>query len=233
MPDLIPVVDETNVVPWSFSRMNDFETCPRQYEAKYIEKRFPFVQNEAAKWGDAVHKALELYVRDGIAIPSNMVMYRRFADAILAMPGEKIAERQLALNPWLMETGYFAGDVWVRVKIDVTVVNGTKAKVLDYKTGKVKDDPAQLMFYALVVFILYPEVTEVQAGFVWLKEGFVSRPTKFVRSQFEQMLGMWVGKYKRLREAHEVGVFPPKPSGLCNGWCDVRDCEHWKPSNRR
>lgn len=233
MPDMIPVVDTTEIVPWSFSKMMTFETCPRQYEAKYVLKSVPFVQNEAAKWGDDVHKALENNLRYGMEMPSNMAMYQRFADAVRRFSGEIVAERQVAVNPHLMETGYFDGDVWVRAKIDVTIINGNKAKVLDWKTGKMKDDPKQLMFYALLVFIMHPQVEEVQAGFVWLKDGVVTPPATFRKEQFGQMLSMWVSKYNALKEAHNIGVFPPRPSGLCKGWCEVTSCEHWEPKRKK
>jgi len=228
-----PVVDEKGLVPISFSKLNTFETCPRQYEAKYVTKTVPYEQTPEAAWGDHAHKALEEYIRYGTPLPDNVAGYQKFADAILAKRGEVIAERQVAINPYLMETGYFDGDVWIRLKIDVTILRDDTAIVLDWKTGKVKDDPKQLMFYALMIFILYPQVQRVQAGFIWLKDKFVSEPKTFTRAQYDQLLAMWKGKYDKLKEAHEMGVFEPKPSGLCNGWCEVTSCEFWKPKKQK
>lgn len=236
MTKLITAVSEDDLIPVSFSKMMDYETCPRQYEAKHVLKTVKFQQNEAAKWGDYVHKCLENYIRYGTPLPSNAKMYQAYADAIYAKwpdAQQVIAERQIALNPYLMETGYFDGDVWIRAKLDVTVLRSGEAIVLDWKTGKIKDDPKQLMFYALLVMCLYPDVQRVRAGFVWLKDGVMSPPATFHRNQFDQMLGVWVGKYTKIKDAHESGVFPPRPSGLCNGWCDVTSCEHWKPKRRK
>ena len=543
-----PVVDEDSLVPISFSKLNTFETCPRQYEAKYVTKTVPYQQTPEAEWGDYVHKSLENYIRYNQPLPANVADYQRFADAILAMRGQAIAERAVAINPYLMETGYFDGDVWIRAKIDVTVLRDDSALVLDWKglaldtplptptgwttmgdvqegdavlggdgrpcqivgksqihqrpcfrlrfddgsevvcddehlwstdkgvvsareiynynrknnryktpvvaplnlleeqlpihpyvlglwladgkhtsgeitkpdgavwdrvaecgysvnedysrnsekcrahtilglrkqlretgllgnkhipgeylrashtqrlsllqglmdgdgsvnpqrkqcvftncdkglsdavvdllltlgqrphqdvttqrgfglevtaypvvfrplhglnpfslprkadcvgdwgpghshrrvitsvepvvtvptqcisvdssdctylctdrmitthnTGKMKDDPKQLMFYALLAFIMYPQVQKVQTGFIWLKDRVVSEPKTFTRDQYDQLLAMWRGKYDKLKEAHDLGVFPPKPNGLCNGWCEVTSCEHWKP----
>ena len=224
-----PVVDEDSLVPISFSKLNTFETCPRQYEAKYVTKTVPYQQTPEAEWGDYVHKSLENYIRYNQPLPANVADYQRFADAILAMRGQAIAERAVAINPYLMETGYFDGDVWIRAKIDVTVLRDDSALILDYKTGRMKDDPKQLMFYALLAFIMYPQVQKVQTGFIWLKDRVVSEPKTFTRDQYDQLLAMWRGKYDKLKEAHDLGVFPPKPNGLCNGWCEVTSCEHWKP----
>lgn len=236
MTDLIQVtrVDDP-LIPWSFSKMQTYETCPRQYEAKYVTKSVKYVQNDSAVWGDYVHKCLENYIRNGTPLPSNVAMYQKFADALRARwpRAHIIAERALALNSYLMETGYYDGDVWVRAKIDVTILEGNEAAVFDWKTGKVKEDPKQLMFYALLVFCLYPDVQRVRSAFVWLKDNFMSPPATFHRSQFDQMLAMWTGKYDNLVEAHKLGVFPPKPSGLCKGWCEVTTCEHWEPKRRR
>lgn len=224
-----PVVNERGLVPVSFSKMNTFETCPRQYEAKYVTKEVPFKQTDEARWGDFVHKCLEEYIRYGTPLPTNVAGYQKFADAILAKRGEAIAERQIAINPYLMKTGYFDGDVWIRAKIDVTILRDDSALVLDWKTGKMKEDPKQLMFYALLIFILHPHVQKVQAGFIWLKDGVITPPTTFTRDQYDQMLAMWKGKYEKIKEAHDNGVFEPTPNGLCYGWCEVTDCPHWKP----
>lgn len=235
MAELIQVVSLDNLVPTSFSKLMDYETCPRQYEAKHVLKTVKFQQNDAARWGDFVHKCLEDHIRHGTPLPPNVAGYQMYVDAIKRKwNGAQaiIAERSIAINPYLMETGYFDGDVWVRAKLDLTILNRAEAVVLDWKTGKMKDDPKQLMFYALLVFCLYPDVQRVRAGFVWLKDGVISPPATFTRDQFDRMLAVWTGKYNAVVEAHELGVFPPRPSGLCNGWCDVTTCEHWKPKRR-
>lgn len=227
--------DSGPIIPWSFSKMQALETCPRKYQAQYVTKEVPYVESPHLKWGNEVHKALEHYIRYGTPMPSNVAQYKGYADAVKSRWGHKgqiIAERQVALNSHLMETGYFDGDVWLRAKLDVTILMKTTAVVLDWKTGKVRDDPKQLMFYAMLVFCMYPDVERVQAGYVFLEHDMVTPPVTFVRGQFEQMLNMWAGKYIALVDEHNAGVFPPKPSGLCNGWCEVTSCEHWRPKRK-
>lgn len=229
--------DTPSVISWSYSAMNTFNTCPRQYYAKYVTKEVPFKQNAAAKWGDDVHKALEDAIKYGGSLPSNMAMYQRLLDAVKLrakkLDAELIAERPVALSRDLKPMSWFTKKtaktpVWFRLKVDVTVLRRTYAELLDWKTGKMKDDPDQLHLYALVAFILHPELERVNVGYVWLKDGVITPPVTYTRDQLPDMLQYWVDKYEVLEEAYVRDDFPPKPSGLCHGWCEVTSCRHNK-----
>lgn len=219
------------IIASSHSSLNMFETCPRQYEARYIIKDVKFVQGPEAEWGDQVHKALEEYVRDGTALPSNMIHYRRFAEAMRrrAQPAEVLLENSFAINYARQPVEFFAPDVWLRSKLDVFLHYGTHAEIFDWKTGKQKNDQTQLTLYSALGFCRFPELTEIKAGYVWLKDAVVSNPVVFRRGELNTMLGLFERKHERLVQADVSGVFPPKPSGLCNGWCDVKRCEYWRP----
>lgn len=223
------------IISWSYSAMNTFETCPRQYEAKYVTKEVPFVQNEAAKWGDEVHKALETCIKYGGDLPSNMRMYQPYLDAVRrradALGAELIAERPVALTRDLKQVNWFTkktakNPVWFRLKVDVTIKRGDYAELLDWKTGKKKDDPDQLHLYALVAFLTDQQLETVRVGYVWLKDGSITPPVEYKRGDVPEMLEYWEQKYERLEKAYEFGDFPPKPSGLCHGWCEVTSCRH-------
>lgn len=218
------------VIATSHSSMGTYETCPRQYEAKYIIKDVVFESGPEAEWGNEVHLALEDYVRDGVPLPGNMVQYRRYADAVRNRPGEKILEGAFAVTADLKPTDFFADDVWWRAKIDVLILrSNTLAEILDWKTGKQKKDTLQLMLYACLVFFYYPEIQEIRAGYVWLKDGVVTPPITYKRTDLRVMWGVFERKYQQLHQANTDGVFMPKPSGLCNGWCPVKRCEFWRP----
>ena len=229
--------EHPKIIAWSYSAMNTFDTCPRQYYAKYVSKECPFVQNAAAKWGDDVHKAFEDAIKYGSSLPANMVMYQKFLDAVRyradKLGGELIAERPVALTRDLKSVSCFTKKtakepVWFRLKVDVSTLVGDYAELLDWKTGKMKDDPDQLHLYALVVFILHPEINKANVGYVWLKDGVLTPPVTYHRSQMPEMLAYWVAKYEVLEEAFISDNFPPKPSGLCHGWCEVTSCRHNK-----
>lgn len=55
-------------LPITPSLLNTFLTCPRQYEAKYITKEVVFQQNDAARYGDMVHKSVEDTLKSGAAL---------------------------------------------------------------------------------------------------------------------------------------------------------------------
>lgn len=236
-PDLIQVKDVTPPPPRIFaqshSSLNVFETCPRQYEAKYITREVVFVQGPEAKWGDEVHQALENYLnaKGGMQLPANMLQYQPYADWVLNRAakngGHVVAERQSAVNSVKQATAYKAKDAWVRGKIDVTILypDQGKAEVFDWKTGKIKNDVTQLAMYGALTLADYRDVGVVSAGFVWLKDGQISPPVFFQRADYYETWATFDHKYERLKDAYVRGVFPPKPGGLCAKWCDVKSCE--------
>lgn len=225
----------SRIIASSHSSLNLFETCPHQYEARYVIKDVKFVSGPEAEWGNQVHEALEHYVRDGTALPANMVQYRRFAEGMRrrAAGGQLTAEESFAITYDRTPTDFFAPDVWLRSKIDILIRYGGTAEIFDWKTGKQKFDQTQLVLYAALVFCIYPEIEEIKAGYVWLKDAVISSPVVFRRQELATMLGLFERKHERVVAAYEQGVFPPKPSGLCNGWCDVRRCSYWKPKRER
>lgn len=210
----------------SHSSMGTFETCGRQYESKYLLKDVTFESGPEADWGNEVHTALEHYVRDGTPLPTNMAQYERFGRAVKNRPGEKLCEGAFAVTGQLTPTDFFAGDVWWRAKIDViNFVSDTHAEILDWKTGKMKPDTLQLMLYACLVFFHYPNLQTINAGYVWLKDGVVTPPIHYQRRDLKVMWGTFAGKYAKLAAALDLGVFQPRPSGLCRRHCPVRRCE--------
>lgn len=220
------------VMSQSHTSMSCFSTCPRQYEAKYVTKEVKFEQGVEAAWGDLVHKSLESYVRDGVPLPPNVAMYKKWGDAIKLRPGLKILEGAFAIKADLTPCDFFDPDAWLRAKIDVTIINEDRADIIDYKTGKQKHDVTQLRRYALLVMLKHPTIHTVRAGFAWLKDDTLSKPTIYTRSMIEEIMAIERREYDQIEAAYMTGKFQPKPSGLCNGWCPVTRCEFWKPKRR-
>jgi hypothetical protein len=236
--DITPLVQvvapapEPYIFPQSHSSLNVFETCPRQYEAKYITKESPYVQSPEAKWGDDVHQALETYLKCGgsQALPANMSMYQRFGDWVLrraeAGGAKLLAERNLAVDKNLAPVSYRDRTRWMGGKIDVSLIYpGGLAEVLDWKTGKMKNDQTQLQMYGALTLSGHPEVQTVGTGYVWLADGVISPPVFYQRGDLAQHWDTFQHKYLRLKQAYVNGVFPPRPNGLCRKWCDVKSCE--------
>jgi len=213
---------------WSFSSAGQFETCPKQYAEVRVYKRIKEVMGVEASWGDAVHKSLEMRVKTGAPLPPAHEPYAVLADAIRQLPGTVVAEQDIALDMHLQLVQWMDPKAWLRGKIDILQINGNRALVLDWKTGKVKPKSDQLRLFALMVFATRPEVDMVRTAFIWIKHR-QRTVAEFTRAQVDAMWEPFREKYHRIMWAHITGDFPARPSGLCNGWCPVTDCVHWKP----
>lgn len=210
--------------PWTYSQLSTFETCPKQYYHKYVAKEFPFVKTTESAWGDRVHLAFESRVFSGELLPDGMTQWEPFMRKLAALPGEKHAEKQLAVDELYRPASYWDSP-WTRGKADLLVLHGDSAAVFDYKTGK-KRPSDQLTLYAAYVFSYYPQVSTVHTRAVWLKEKTLTKDVV----QREELPFVWQGFAKRansIEQAHEKNEWPERPSGLCRGWCPVSTCRHW------
>jgi hypothetical protein len=148
---------EPYIFPQSYSSLSVFETCPRQYEAKYLTKEVPYVQTPAAAWGDLAHSHLEQYLKAGgeHQIPGvvpgyeafgPMNAYQRFADWVLNRAAKRggtvLAERSAAVDLNHNPVAYKSKTRWIGGKIDVTILYPQEcaAEVFDWK-GLAIDTP--------------------------------------------------------------------------------------------
>lgn len=215
---------------WSHSALASFQQCPRQFSEVKILKHYTEEKNDAARWGDEVHKALEWRIGSGVPLPANMALYEPYALQFIERPGRTFAERKYALSKSLAPCDFFAKDVWCRGIIDVLTLEGNAAHVDDHKTGKNrKKDFQQLVVFALLTFYHHPEVQVVHTAFHWLQFGFgedaKDRET-FTRGQVPALWEMLVPKLQDYMASFKRGIFPPKPSGLCRKHCPVTSCEY-------
>lgn len=216
----------TTPLPWSHSSLSGFDTCARQYEEIKVLRNFQDAKNAASIWGDEVHIAMEKHLGHGTPMPANMVQYQDYLDKFKGMPGKLFVERKYALDIHLLPVDFFSPRVWGRGIIDVLILNGTVANVEDHKTGKNrKKDMQQLIIFALLVFYHHPEITCCHTAFHWLQLGLSDHET-FYRHQIPELWATLVPKLQRYKKAFDMGVFPPKPSGLCIKHCAVKTCEY-------
>jgi hypothetical protein len=213
-----------NLPAWTFSQLEKFETCPKQFYHVRVAKDVIEPQTEATLWGSKVHTAMEDRIRDGTPLPEGMEQWEGFAKQICAMPGEKLAEEKMALDKSFQPAEW--DNAWTRGIADMLIVHGNKAATLDYKTGKRKLTH-QLMLYAAYTFAYYSEVETVTTGFVWLRDKKIDRET-FTRADIPTIWGTFLPKVRKLEAAYEKDKWMARPSGLCNGWCPVKSCEFYK-----
>ena len=205
---------------WSYTSLTAFETCPKRYYLTRVSKEVREPQTEATTWGNNVHKALELRVKDKTPLPAGREQWEGIAAKFDTAVGQVMTEKKFTLNANMGETSWFGDDAWLRCILDVTVDKGRSAAVLDYKTGKRKVDSAQMMLFAGVLMQVKPMIDKVSTGFIWLKENKTDTKV-FTRDELPDIWGEFLPRVKRLENAHEFNKWEARPSGLCREWCPV------------
>jgi len=210
--------------PWSYSHLDKFETCPKQFYHVKVAKDIVEPPTMHTDWGHTVHSAVEARVRDGTPLPDGMTQWESIVGQIAALPGEMHAEVKLAVDSAFQPADW--DTAWSRGIIDLMILTETQAAVIDWKTGKYKPSE-QIALYVAYVFAHFPQVMEVSGMYVWLKERKLSI-SKYKRSDVAAIWQDMLPRIARLEGAYEQDKWPPKPSGLCNGWCPVRSCQYWR-----
>jgi CRISPR/Cas system-associated exonuclease Cas4 (RecB family) len=215
------------VVPYSYSSIQQYETCPRRFFLTRICKAVTEPQNEATVHGRDVHSALEKAVDGKQALPEKYEKYQPIVDKLRAAKGERVLEYRFALTNTLEPCDYWAPNVWVRGVLDVGIVRNRDAIVLDYKTGKRKLDLDQLRLFALAGLSLWPHVDTVKTAYIWLPTGSMDQET-FTRDDKVEIHRDFAARVHRMESSEKNDDWPPRPSGLCKNYCPVGRslCEH-------
>jgi len=216
---------------WSYSAMSEFLTCPHKYAAKRFYCDVSEPPTVHTEWGTRVHLALEERVRDNKPLPDGMQQWEKWAVAIAGAAGEKHCERQISMTRGMELTDWFSKDAWCRGVVDVLILNGSKATLIDYKTGKLKRDDTQLVMFCGLVSLIYPEVETFNYKYIWLKEDTATGGT-LSKDEALDRLTEPLRVAVQMEESWATENFPSHPCGLCRGWCPVESCIHWKEKRR-
>ena len=208
--------------------MEKFETCPKQFYHLKVARDTVEPTGEAAEWGSRVHSAIESYLVSAVKLPEGMQQWEPVVAKFDALPGEKFVEYKFAVDKNFQPTEW--SSAWARGIADYVIRRGSTVMVADWKTGK-KKPTEQLDLYAAFAKAYWPEVTKVHTAFVWLKTKDISKET-IEESEFPIIWQKMLPRMNRLEAAYEKDVWPARPSGLCNGWCAVKTCNHWKEKRR-
>ena len=210
---------------WSYSRLKNYESCPKRHYEIDITKNVKEEEGEALLWGNRVHAAFAARLSKATPLPAGMDEWEPWCERILSTPGEILVEQKLAITRDFGPTGFFERDVWFRGVADVLKINGPVALAIDWKTGKVVEDSQQLALMAACIFAHHSGVQKIRTEFAWLKEDAASR-ADFERGE---MVKMWANLWPRieaLEHAHNTTTYPAKPGALCRRWCPVKSCPH-------
>jgi hypothetical protein len=83
---------------FSYSRLNQFEECPKKMHAVQIAKSVKENESEAMRYGKDVHKSLEMRIKNGKKLPAHLEPLEPMMFKLANAPGLKFAEMQLAIS---------------------------------------------------------------------------------------------------------------------------------------
>ena len=214
--------------PFTYSRLNDFETCAKKFYETKVAKNYVEGDTVATLWGTKVHTAFEESLLNGTPLPEGMTQWQSLADKFARLPGEKLVEYKFSIDKNFQPTEWDGS--WSRGIADLIVKHKDRVLIADWKTGK-KKPSEQLDLYAGYIKAKWPETKVIQTAFVWLQS---KQMTKKTYDADEAVPIIWQGfipRVRRMERAYEQDAWPAKPSGLCRGWCPVKTCVHHKEKN--
>jgi hypothetical protein len=229
---------------WSYSKLKNYETCPRRYKAIDVDKTVEQPRSADLDRGDELHAAMQKRVQGTTPLPPHLIYMEHWAEKLTRVlhPFQIIqCELKLSMNRYGTPTGYFDKTTWYRGRIDYfrlmpTNIEGSDyGHIVDYKTGKPPrfgTDNTQLMLNAWTIFQHYETVQSVRVDYLWTEYNDTSH-VEYSRAQMPQELEEITPRVTALEMAHRNDDFPPKPCGLCYEYCDVIKCEfHGKRPKR-
>ena len=221
---------------WSYSSIKTFDQCPKKYFHLKVVKDVTDESGPEADYGTKAHAAAEDYIKHGTPIPPEYKVMRPVVERLAQFPGKKLAELKLGVVKTRFgydPCGFFDKDVWWRGIIDLLIVNGETAHMIDYKTGKNAKyaDMKQLDLMAGAVFTHFPEVQKIKSGLAYVVSNEFPKKTHY-HEHIDDYFSVFDQQLDNLEAAMGNGVWNAKSGPLC-GWCPVVNCEHWKPKRKR
>lgn len=211
---------------WSYSSLKTFEQCPKKYYHLKVARDFKDEGSEATVYGSEAHKAAELFISNGEPLPKRFAYMQPVLNALNAMNGEKHCELELGVTEDYEPTGFHSDDVWLRTIVDLLVINGPNAYLIDYKTSKSAKyaDTTQLDIMAAAVLTHFPQVQHIKSGLLFVVSN------EFIRKEHKRDLHMsyyatFDPALARLRASMDNGVWNPISGPLCR-FCPVSSCPH-------
>ena len=214
-------------IKWSHSALKDYEGCARRYYEVKVLKNYPFTDTQATLYSKEFHEAAEFYIKDGTPLPPQFEFAADVLEALKAKPGRKLCEYEMGLTQDLKPCSFNDKGVWVRGIADLLIIDDDNltARVVDYKTGNNKyPDREQLKLMALMVFAHFPHIRRVSGALLFVLKNDIAKAS-FMRGEAEDYWWDYRERVARIEQAHETGVWNPKPTPLC-GWCVVKTCEY-------
>jgi len=229
-PDAVPAAQqkfEGEVDNVSFSTLCDFELCAHKV---YLtrSKKIKNLGSTAMDHGSTCHDMLDQYTTEQINIIKwslfksgryHQPMIDRFRD--MHKTGNLTSELKLTFTKDMQETTWMAKDAWLRAALDIVAYDdsGTSALIADWKTGNnqaAAKHRGQLMLYAILLFLIKPELQEIKATAVYLDYKQDCFYTSYLRNDVTLL---WPRYLARLQAISNCTDYQPNPNAFACKWC--------------
>lgn len=214
---------------WSFSRLQDYESCPYKAWLKHAERIPDPRPSPAADRGTAIHELAEKYLRGQIdPLPVELVKFKDEFESLRNGGQQLMLEEEWGFDREWSPCEYRGKDTWGRVKADCVVPKTeTTGVVIDFKTGKKFGNEIkhgeQLQVYALSTFLRHPEWTRITAELWYLDVDDLSSISVTRKTAMERYLKVYDRRFRKMTDATE---FPAKPNIVSCKWCPYGDTGH-------
>lgn len=205
---------------WTYSRLSDFETCPRLYAGRHLKYfgEHKEVKSDALIRGDGIHQLMEQAMRKGTPLPGALSRYNALLGELREAWPFIECEDKLGFDAEWRPVDWSAPGMWLRAKMDFFgYSHKTKpktAKVIDYKTGRMYgENRGQVILYAGMAFERFSSLPEVNVELIYLDQRTGVQET-ITRKE-------WNGHYKpdftaRAGAMLSARRFEPNPGTHCD-----------------
>jgi len=211
---------------WSYSRLKNFETCPKRYYHYEITKDVREPESAQIIAGNALHEAFRARVAEGKKLPLGMGQHEKLLAKLASASGEIMCEQKLGLKDDLSPSAFFGKGVWFRTVLDYVRIfpDGQTALVIDYKTGKPATDDTQVALCALTLFQHVDKLQRVRTG-LWFVNYDQIVHREFERNDVFKIVDNTLPRVAAMVRARADQEYPAKPGPFCRRWCAVTSCQ--------
>lgn len=200
---------------WSHSALSLFESCPRQFKYRKIDKLYE-VKAPAMMRGIKIHNEIASFLEGKLdEVPDSGKLFEEQMWELREM--HPIVEQQWAFTKGYKSVAWFGKNVRLRIVIDAALeYSDNTGEVIDHKTGKYREgDHAtydeQMDLFAAGMFKRNPSLTAVTTRLWFLDQG-----EEVIREVSKDQA---LNKLDELEDRAEVMMtterFPPSPSWKC------------------
>lgn len=217
----------------TFTLYNNFDNCPHKAYRIYVKKDLPRQeQTPEMAFGNHVHTAMELRLGRGAELPDDLKKLEPIAAQLDALPPDlpRRTEFKLAFKADGTPCDWYASGEWFRIKMDWHVRSPSDVWLIDWKTGKPREEPWELECASLALKIHFPAITSVVAQYYWTQENKLG--LRYTLNNWPSYFAQLQRVRNEMEQYAREGDWPKRKNPLC-GWCPVTDCEHWKPRKQK